>query len=44
MIKIKSTGGTKYIINGYVVAAKNYKDALTEYLSIYEGGAKPIFT
>ncbi len=43
MIKVKPIGGAKYVINGCIIAAKNYKDAIAEYLSIHDGGSKPIF-
>ena len=43
MIKVKPIGETKYIINGCIIVAKNYQNAIAQYLSVNDGGAKPIF-
>jgi len=42
-IKVKPIGKTQYIINGYIVAAQNYREALENYISVHCGGAKTIF-
>lgn len=41
-MKIKHTSENRYIINGMLVLAKTYKDAIAEYLSVH-GGSHPIF-
>ncbi len=43
MITIKQIGKARYIINGYIIVAKDYRNAVAQYLSVNDGGAKPIF-
>jgi len=42
-IKIKHNNRGYYIINGCIIVAKDYRNAVAQYLSINDGGAKPIF-
>ena len=41
-MNIKHDKENNYIINGMVLAAKTYKEAITEYLNIHSGSI-PIF-
>ena len=41
-LKIKHNPGNTYTINGMIIAAKNYKDAIAEYLN-RDNGSTPIF-
>jgi len=43
MLKIRHNKGNNYVINGCRIIAASWKDALAEYLSVYSGGARPIF-
>ena len=42
IMKIKPIGKTRYVVNGMLVIADNYKQALTEYLAVH-GGSRPMF-
>ena len=39
-LKIKHTSDNRYIINGLLILAKTYKNAIAEYLNIHGSGAK----
>lgn len=41
-MKIKHSSENRYIINGMIVLATNYKDAMAQYLMKYDGSV-PIF-
>ena len=41
-MKIKTMADNKYIVNGMVILAHNYKAAIAQYLEVH-GGSYPIF-
>jgi len=43
MMKIKPIGKTRYVINGRLIIADNFKKAIAEYISITTSGAKVMF-
>ena len=42
-MKIKHMSENRYTINGMVLLAKTYKEAIAEYINITNGGAKVQF-
>ena len=43
MMKIKHIDNNRYVINGRVMIARNYKDAIREYVEIFGTGARVFF-
>ena len=43
MMRIKPIGKSRYVVNGMLIIADTYKQALAEYVSITNAGARVVF-